>query len=266
MHLRSASARKPAAPDFFMNATLRNLSVLGRRHRHLVLLGVALVLAAQWIGVSISTPNGGRFSDGFGRTLMTVALVSSVVIVILGMALYVVLGHVRDSETELSSLAITDHLTGVLSRRGFMSAAGQEFTRTIRYDRPLSFLSVDIDNLKAINERYGAEMGDTVLQVFAAASQSVLRTTDTVGRTGDEEFTIILPETTAARASELAERVRQSCEQVPFDFLPAGETITVSIGVASVGTGDSSIDHALARSDTALRRAKTLGRNRVELG
>jgi diguanylate cyclase (GGDEF)-like protein len=160
-------------------------------------------------------------------------------------------------------MSTSDALTGVLNRRAFVSLAGQEYTRTRRYDRPLSLLAIDIDAFKSINDAHGHEAGDEVLQALTMAWQGALRTTDAIGRLGGEEFAVLLPETNAAQARELAERVRQACETVSLEFLGADERVTVSVGVASVHTADSSIDHAIARADQALREAKAGGRNRV---
>ena len=247
-----------------MTASLRHLSLFGRRHPAIVILLVALALLVQWSAVLIA--GGPRTEGERGPWLVLLAAMSSVLIVLLGAALYAVLGHIRDAEQDPPHLMTADVLTGVLNRRGFMGAAGQEFTRSVRYDRPLSFLAVDIDRFKAINDKHGHVAGDSVLKAFALALQGVLRTTDTVGRTGAEAFTVLLPETGATQAIELAQRARQACEAARLDFLPAGQTVTVSVGVASVGTGDSSIEHALSRADNALQRAKSAGRNCVEFG
>ena len=246
-----------------MTASLRHLSRLGRRHPGIVILWVALALLAQWGAVLIA---GGSRAEGERSWLVLLAAVSSLLIVLLGAVLYAVLGHVRNAEQDPPHLMTADVLTGALNRRGFMGAAGQEFTRSVRYDRPLCFLAVDIDRFKAINDKHGRVVGDSVLKAFALAIQGVLRTTDTVGRTEAEAFTVLLPETGATQAIELAQRVRQACEAAKLDFLPPGQTITVSVGVASVGTGDSSIEHALSRAANALQRAKSAGRNRVEFG
>jgi diguanylate cyclase (GGDEF)-like protein len=233
---------------------------LGRKHRRVVIAMVVLAIAMQWAWIAMWLAHDERAS--VGNTLF-VAVVLSLVIVILGFWLYGVLGQVRESEQELARMATTDLLTGVLNRRGFMTAAAQEYTRTRRYDRPLSVLTIDPDHFKTINDRYGHTAGDSALSAFTVAWQAVLRTTDLVGLLGGEQFAILLPETALASARELAERVRQAAEDVPFDFLPAGEHITVSVGVAAVRLTDSSIEHALARADEELRRAKSDGRNCV---
>ncbi len=246
-----------------MTSVLRQLSLLGRRHRRLVVGLVALTIAAQWVWIVIWLSHEHR-AWITTTALIAVAVVLSLIILFLGSTLYVVLGHVRESEQELARMATTDLLTGVLNRRGFMTAAAQEFTRTRRYERPLSVLAIDIDRFKLVNDQHGHAAGDAALQSLTVAWQAVLRTTDAVGRMGGEEFAILLPETPAYQARELADRVRQAAERVRFEFLPPEERITVSVGVAAVRISDSSIEHALARADEALYRAKLDGRNRVQ--
>ncbi len=246
-----------------MNGALRHLSLVTRRHRYLVLVLIGVALLDQWLAMALWMSRG-TVEPGNARGLMLLlGAALSLLIIVLGGILFVVLGQVRTSEKELARMATTDLLTGVLNRRGFMGAAGQEFTRAARYERPLSVLTVDIDRFKDVNDAYGHDAGDTVLQQFAAAWQTLLRGTDLLGRTGGEEFAVLLPETDAARARELAERVRSACEHMSFSFLPSGKSISVSVGVGSVETGDSSIEHALARADQALYEAKRHGRNRV---
>ncbi|MEO5699618.1 MAG: GGDEF domain-containing protein [Casimicrobiaceae bacterium] len=246
-----------------MNSALRHLSLVTQRHRYLVLVLIAVALVDQWVGVALWSSRGNSDLEGTRTLMFGLALVLSLLIILIGAILFIALGSVRTSEFELARLATTDLVTGTLNRRGFMGAAGQEFTRAARYERPLSVLAVDIDHFKAINDAHGHEAGDAVLQQFAAAWQALLRGTDRLGRMGGEEFAILLPETDAVHARELADRVRTACAETTFPFLPAGTVVTVSVGVASMETGDSSIDHALARADRALYDAKAAGRNRV---
>src|SRR4029079_10467358 len=105
----------------------------------------------------------------------------------------------------LAHVSTSDALTGVLNRRAFVSLAAQEFTRTRRYDRPLSVLAIDIDGFKAINEAHGHAAGDEALQGLTMAWQGALRTTDAIGRLGGEEFAVLLPETNPQQARDLAE-------------------------------------------------------------
>jgi diguanylate cyclase (GGDEF)-like protein len=243
-----------------MQPALRHLSLLSHPYRYAVVAMVAVALVVQWIMVALWLAEDPERLRG---VVIGVSIAISLVLLAMAVGMFVLLGRVHESEKELARLATTDSLTGVLNRRAFGSLAAQEFTRTRRYDRPLSVLGIDIDHFKRVNDTYGHAAGDDVLQAFTVAWQTVLRTTDTIGRIGGEEFAVLLPETAGAQARELAERVRQACERLPFRFLRPGERITISVGVGCVETGDSSIDHALARADEALHEAKLAGRNRV---
>ncbi|HKA57116.1 MAG TPA: GGDEF domain-containing protein [Gemmatimonadales bacterium] len=159
-------------------------------------------------------------------------------------------------------LARTDELTGINNRRAFTSLGHNALEQARRYDRPLSLVLFDIDHFKAINDTYGHAAGDKVLQAVARIMLRSVRTPDIPGRFGGEEFTVLLPETSAEEAVVFAERLRADLERLKVDF--NGQTIRVScsFGVASRGEAVS-LDTLLMRADEALYRAKHEGRNRV---
>ncbi|MDR3420698.1 MAG: GGDEF domain-containing protein [Xanthobacteraceae bacterium] len=158
--------------------------------------------------------------------------------------------------------ATTDPLTGLLNRRGFFEAAGSVMRRHCGKAAPISVLVFDLDHFKSINDRCGHSVGDAVLQLFAAVVRQTMRSTDVIGRLGGEEFVTLLPGS-QADAAVAAERVRQAFAAA--GILRNGQHIaaTVSIGIAC-GSPSSAIDLLIARADTALYRAKTNGRDRVE--
>ncbi|HZQ60174.1 MAG TPA: GGDEF domain-containing protein [Casimicrobiaceae bacterium] len=238
---------------------MRRLDVMRRRYRGGTFALVVLAVASMWIALWLQARAGAASG---GAVVLT--LIASLIVLVLGTGLVALLSRARASEDQLAHISTSDPLTGVLNRRAFVSLAAQEYTRTRRYDRPLSVLAIDIDAFKSVNDAHGHEAGDEVLQALTMAWQGALRTTDAIGRLGGEEFAVLLPETHLAQARDLAERVRQACETVAFEFMREGERITVSVGVAAVDTADSSIDHAMARADRALREAKNGGRNRVQ--
>ncbi|MDQ2101618.1 sensor domain-containing diguanylate cyclase [Azospirillum isscasi] len=169
----------------------------------------------------------------------------------------------KESEERLRQLSITDSLTGTSNRRHFVEAAEQELARVRRYGRPASLLMLDIDHFKSINDTHGHAVGDEALRAFTAACRGLLRENDLLGRTGGEEFAILLPETDVAGARMVAERIRRRTAELA---VPAGaETVrfTVSIGVACCAAGTRGVDAMLSSADEALYRAKAAGRNRV---
>ena len=162
---------------------------------------------------------------------------------------------------ELDHLASTDKLTGSWNRRRLEEAAKSEMDRLKRYDHPLCLMVFDIDFFKKINDCYGHNAGDQVLAELAATIRTSLRTSDSLTRWGGEEFVVLCPNTTLSTASLLAERLRNKIAGVSF---PEVEQVTVSVGVAECVSGKS-WEQWFKRADEALYRAKTGGRNQVQI-
>jgi diguanylate cyclase (GGDEF)-like protein/PAS domain S-box-containing protein len=167
-------------------------------------------------------------------------------------------------ERELEHQARTDFLTGIPNRRYFLNLADQELARARRYGRPFSMLMLDLDLFKNVNDHYGHRVGDLTLQKVVEVCGQMLREVDVVGRLGGEEFGIILPETDAEQALQVADRVRQAVA-IASVALPKGGSvsITTSIGVATYSEADTDVDAVLNRADRALYQAKRSGRDRV---
>ena len=168
-------------------------------------------------------------------------------------------------EAELLKLATTDSLTGVANRRRFMEQLEMELARVRRFGKPATFLMLDIDHFKNINDSYGHAIGDAVLKHFSALAQERLRKIDLFGRLGGEEFGVLLPGTEMPGAHEFAERFRRHLEETPCLTDKGPIRYTVSIGIADFDPKDPAPDQILARADVALYRAKEGGRNRVEM-
>jgi diguanylate cyclase (GGDEF)-like protein/PAS domain S-box-containing protein len=167
-------------------------------------------------------------------------------------------------ELELQKLANTDTLTGLNNRRHFYELANKELARARRFKTPITLLMIDIDHFKKINDTHGHAMGDTVLQHLASTMTKALRGTDVTARLGGEEFAILLPHTSSAQASELAQRMRQ---EIADQSVPSpqgtGVNFTVSIGLDEWRESDVDLDALMKRCDIALYQAKNSGRNRV---
>lgn len=159
--------------------------------------------------------------------------------------------------------ATRDPLTGLFNRRALMERLQDECHRSNRYDHPLTVVLFDLDRFKRVNDSYGHLTGDAVLKSFAQMLVTALRTTDFVGRYGGEEFLVLLPETHALAARDLAERIRVACEETPV-YGPHGEmvNVTVSGGVAQLNQ-ERDISQLLSRVDECLYNAKNRGRNLV---
>jgi two-component system, cell cycle response regulator len=174
----------------------------------------------------------------------------------------------RTSNRENRRLSVTDALTGVRNRRFLMKYLPREQERARRGEKGLAVLSCDIDHFKRVNDDFGHEAGDAVLQEFTKRAGSCIRqTTDWIARSGGEEFVVILPETDLILASGIAERLRQvvAADAIPTCSGPV--IITVSIGVSALATehvpSEASVADLLRAADRGLYESKRSGRNRV---
>ena len=161
-------------------------------------------------------------------------------------------------------LAVTDALTGLHNRRYLETQLTGLIDQAVNRGKLLSILTLDVDYFKSVNDTYGHDAGDRVLQDVAGRIRACVRSVDLACRTGGEEFVVVLPETDLATAERIGERIRRAVASKPFN--PGSGctlTITASLGVASIGSGDDSAEGLLKRADRALYRAKNEGRNRV---
>ena len=160
-------------------------------------------------------------------------------------------------------LAETDELTGLFNTRGFAIAANRLFGQAQRYGRPASVLMIDCDNLKTVNDTHGHDAGSRLLRQIANAVQVELRATDVPARYGGDEFIVLLPETPAKGAADVAERIRLAIGARPLAINGQNVFASVSIGFATYPEDGRTLDALAARADRALYRAKQEGRNRV---
>lgn len=164
---------------------------------------------------------------------------------------------------ELEKLATTDSLTGLFNRRQFFELADKEWERFHRYQRPLTILMADVDHFKCVNDQFGHATGDIVLSAVANACFDQKRATDVIARIGGEEFAILLPETDAAQAEIVAQRIRQRIADRRLIIHDRDVSVTVSIGIAQATQSMSGVAALLNAADQALYHAKEQGRNRV---
>ncbi len=166
----------------------------------------------------------------------------------------------------LSELSIRDGLTGLYNYRHMLQTLRKEFSRAKRYNTDLSCLMLDIDFFKKINDSCGHGFGDYVLKECAKVLQHCTRESDFLSRYGGEEFVVLLPHADINGAMQTAERLRESFEKNTFSSDSFSKTITVSIGVASLGQHQpSQAEEILTYADKALYQAKNDGRNRVRM-
>lgn len=164
---------------------------------------------------------------------------------------------------EIYKLSITDNLTGIPNQRALHEELRREISRARRHCLPTSFLMLDIDRFKEVNDHYGHLAGDAVLARVAAAVRGATRDGDTVARYGGEEIAVLMPQTELAEAQGVAERIRASIEGLLTEYRGLSIGVTVSIGCAALAPEDANLDDLVKRSDDKLYEAKSAGRNRV---
>ncbi|VVD72389.1 Phytochrome-like protein cph2 [Pandoraea aquatica] len=170
------------------------------------------------------------------------------------------------AEAELHRMASTDPLTGLANRRTLDETYDREWRRSLREHAPLALLFIDIDHFKTFNDQYGHPAGDdTLVAVSHAIGRTIRRPGDFAGRYGGEEFMVVLPNTDANGARDVAERVRTAVRSlaIAHEGTPQGH-VTISIGVAATGVLPTGTPEALLQAaDEALYAAKSGGRDRV---
>jgi diguanylate cyclase (GGDEF)-like protein len=168
------------------------------------------------------------------------------------------------SNRRLQEAALTDALTGFPNRRYAMSRIAQEWAIAQRSERPLSCMLIDVDYFRQINETYGHDVADKVLEQTARTIRECMRTQDVVCRTGGDEFLIICPDTNMEQAMACAQRVCAGVATVPVQAGQLRLKSSISVGVAQRMSAMPDADALLALADQALMGAKKAGRNRVQ--
>ena len=159
-------------------------------------------------------------------------------------------------------LATTDGLTGLLNHRAFQARLDEHLAQAQRYGKKLSLILCDIDHFKNVNDTYGHPVGDVVLKGVARTLAREARTTDVVARYGGEEFAVVMPETDAAGALVIAERIRERIAALSFDTGQGPLAVTMSLGVATFPEVGARKAELIERADACLYEAKRGGRNR----
>ena len=258
-------------PDY-----LRRESV-ATRHRilHLIWATVGGTLAYGLLTIWLGTDQVARAADAdaLARAAHVLAATSWVffwvfVLIVLFMGFFIYRLFMRWQEAsdallaQLTTLARTDELTGLINRRALEEHMQSQWHRLQRYGEPAGVLLLDIDHFKNINDGYGHDAGDAVLRALAERLRENVRVTDVAGRWGGEEFLILLPAVDRERLCAFAERLRQHVEDSVASCQGQAMRCTISLGLSMMVRGDPSYQAALKRADQALYEAKAQGRNR----
>lgn len=252
----------------FLLLSIGGWAILKTRTRDKIDLGILVALMSAAILV-LGRPVLSFFVEGAPRigaiedtSFWAVSLKVAGLYSLLVLAILFMLRIAADLFVELNRQSTTDSLSGLLNRRGFFAAAetvALQATPTL----PISVLLLDIDHFKKVNDSYGHQTGDKVIQTIAGLMQASVPDTAMVGRLGGEEFGIFLPNTCSAAALAFAEALRASIHLQDHAFIPATHPVTVSIGLAE-GTGED-LELLLHLADIGLYNAKDSGRDQVRM-
>jgi len=174
--------------------------------------------------------------------------------------------ELEDAVTKLEHMARTDGLTGLLNHRAFQKSLEAEIRRAERTGSPVTLIMLDVDHFKLYNDSHGHPAGDKVLVTLARLLEENLRTSDIVARYGGEEFSVILVDTTAEQARDVAEKLRATVASHVFELPDGGEKavrVTISLGLASCPLDARMATGLISMADQALYLAKEAGRNLV---
>lgn len=235
--------------------------MLRRAIRRFGVIPVVLWMTGASILVSLLATlglNGWRTDSSGLRIAILVPAIVAPIFSFIQLSLIAQLERARES---LQKLSITDELTQTFNRRHFMAVAQQLFAVSQRNNKPFSLILFDADDFKKINDTHGHLVGDRVLKHIADLTRINIRAGDLLARFGGEEFIVLLPEASALKAFDVAQRIQQSLWENP---VAQNVHPTVSIGIATFKPNMLSLDDLLCNADDALYRAKNAGKNRIE--
>lgn len=200
----------------------------------------------------------------------SVALLLLIMLVVFSISFFVIRVGVRQLKTaqrELHRMATIDALTGIYNRGMVLSRAEEELARIVRRDESvqansLGVIMIDLDHFKQVNDTYGHQVGDQVLQITAQRISECMRAYDIFGRYGGEEFLLVLPESGQKGAQSAAGRVHKAIRTKPFVIGDLSLTVTTNLGVTCTSNPQENFDATLKRADQALYEAKNSGRDK----
>ncbi|MCL6701721.1 sensor domain-containing diguanylate cyclase [Pseudomonas sp. T1.Ur] len=173
--------------------------------------------------------------------------------------------QIQAANAQLQLLSSTDRLTGLYNRGHWEGSLKAAYARHQRYGNALSLVMLDIDHFKHVNDTYGHQAGDKVIEQLAQLLREHARESDVPGRYGGEEFGVVLSDTDQAGARIFAERLRQAVEQLLVQYNGQDIRFTISLGVADLSVPANDHAELIARADQALYTSKKTGRNRVTI-
>lgn len=199
--------------------------------------------------------------------ILEINKLQQLIIIVMGSIILIILAILTFKQSQknrlLSVLAMTDHLTQLPNRRHIYQKAQSFFEHARHNKHPFSVITFDADHFKLVNDTFGHETGDIALQHIANSAQSLMRNNQIVGRTGGEEFLILLPTTSLTAAMRIAKQLVNNIAATDFSEMPTGFSLTISAGVSTLQSSDQQVAALINRADDALYVAKNGGRNRA---
>ena len=239
--------------NLYLLAVITSALTLGKL---ITLLEVALIAACYvFLGYSTTSEslfwvyNAGDFMSQFAPMLL-VAYITTMLS-----------ADIRGALSRIKIISETDELTGIYNVRAFNALANRTHKQSLRYGHAYSVVMVDSDNLKTVNDEYGHEAGNRLLKMTVNCIQHLLRETDVLARYGGDEFVLLLPQTKADGAFEVAERIRKAIAASPLDTRGKPVVTTVSAGIAAFPAHAEELSVVMNRADQALYNSKKRGRN-----
>lgn len=243
-----------------MNNVIKNIIDIG--HFKVVSL-ITLFAIVMSLIITISFLE--LFGDGAVFIGVLIAVVAPLIIApVVSWYLVGLIIKIYQLEEEMRTLATFDALTGVMTRRAFLTHCETVYAVAVRSQSTLAMVYIDMDNFKKINDTYGHPGGDEVLKSFGSVVSKCKRKSDLVGRIGGEEFAMVLHNTELGGALKFANKIRALSKNKTVTF--AGQTIdyNMSVGVAVLDKDNPlPLDQLMRNADTALYKAKALGKDRV---
>jgi diguanylate cyclase (GGDEF)-like protein len=229
-----------------------------RKYKTPSFISYPIAIGPRKIGVlNVADKRGGAFYNE--DDLALIDLVSPQIALALERAIW------QHRANQFQLMSITDPLTGLHNRRYLEARLSEELNRSKRYETPMSFMMIDLDDFKFYNDRNGHQAGDRALEITAQCLRSTLRKADVAARYGGEEFSILLPQASLHEAGMIADRLRRTIMNTRF---PHGEkqplgSVTLSIGLSSLSPSLDSVEAIIRAADRALYHAKSHGKNRA---
>ena len=228
--------------------------------RGVLLFTIGSIVLSLSITVMVTT----LWADGPGVAGLSIAVIVPAVIAPLFSYVQLrLLFELEQAHKDMRMLAMTDDVTRAFNHRHFMERAERELDRARRGNAALSVLLFDVDNFKTVNDTYGHLGGDMILRTISRACIDTVRRRDVFTRYGGDEFLALLPETDAATALAVAERIRQRIAASRIQCESGAVQVTISVGVTTLSQDILTLDAFLNRADQALYHAKSAGKNCV---